>query len=224
MLGVAPPPDLAPRYNIAPTQPVLALRVHDGARRLDLMRWGLVPAWSEGPDARYAMHNARLESITSKPAYRGPVRRRRCLLPADGWYEWQRRGTRKQPWRIARADGAPLCFAGLWDGWQRDAGTLLSCTILTAPASEAIAHIHPRMPLIAPARSWEAWLDPQLTDAARALAALTGAPAPALAAVPVSTRVNDARHDDAGCWQPLEGAGGPGPVAGSPPGPTAADQ
>ena len=203
LLGVEPPADLAPRYNIAPTQPVPVLRVRDGERRVALLRWGLVPAWSKGPDGRYAMHNARIEGIAGKPAYRGPVRHRRCLVPADAWYEWQKLEGRKQPWLIGRAGDEPFCFAGLWDAWTGPEGGLESCTILTAPAREDIAHIHPRMPLIAPPEAWDSWLDPGLTDPGAALEALAARQAVPLAPRPVSSHVNNARNDDPRCAQTL---------------------
>ncbi len=202
-LGVEPPADLAPRYNIAPTQPVPVLRAADGGRRLELMRWGLVPAWSKGPDGRYAMHNARLEGIAGKPAFRGPVRRRRCLVPADGWYEWQKLDGRKQPWLLQRPGGTPFCFAGLWDRWERDGEGLLSCAILTAPAAPAIAHLHDRMPVVAPDDAWEAWLDPALESAYEALRLLAVEQPPEFETLAVSSHVNDARNDDPRCVEPL---------------------
>lgn len=205
-LGVTPTGELSPRYNIAPTQPVLVMRVDDDARRrLDVMRWGLVPSWSKGPDTRYAMHNARVEGITSKPAYRGPVRRRRCLVPADGWYEWQKVDSHKQAWFIGAADATPLCFAGLWDIWERDDGALGSCTILTTAAEPALAHIHPRMPVTAPESVWNAWLNRDLTDPVAALALLADGDATTLKAYPVSSHVNNARNDDPSCLTPLTG-------------------
>ena len=191
------------RYNIAPTQPVLALRVDDGARRLEAMRWGLVPSWSQGPDARYAMHNARVEGIAGKPAYRGPVRRRRCLVPADGWYEWRTEGGRKQPYLIHRDDDSPFCFAGVWDEWDRPEGALRSCSILTAAAVPPLDEVHPRMPVVAPEAAWTDWLDPALKDPAQALSALDVEHLPALRITAVSSRVNNARHDDPACVEPL---------------------
>lgn len=203
-LGVELPADLAPRYNIAPTQPVAVLRDAAGQRSFSMLRWGLVPSWSAGPDARYAMHNARREGIADKPAYRTSVRRRRCLIPADGWYEWQKVGTRKQPWLIALPEASPFCFAGLWDAWERDGLAIESCTMLTAPAHAAIAHIHPRMPVIAPPQIQDAWLDPQQFDAAQALALLDEAPCPEFTTTAVSTHLNNARNDDARCVEPLQ--------------------
>lgn len=203
VLGIELPADLAPRYNIAPTQPVAVLRAAHGHRSLALLRWGLVPAWSQGPDARYAMHNARCEGLVDKPAYRTPLRRRRCLIPADGWYEWQKVGTRKQPWLLHLPEHRPFCFAGLWDLWQHEQSVIESCTILTAPADPAIAHVHPRMPLIAAPDIWDAWLDPQQVAAGQALALLNQVPPPVLATTAVSSHVNTARNDDARCVEPL---------------------
>jgi putative SOS response-associated peptidase YedK len=202
-LGVELPANLAPRYNIAPTQPVAVLRAAAGRRSFAMLRWGLVPSWSAGPDARYAMHNARREGLADKPAYRTPLRRRRCLIPADGWYEWQKLGARKQPWLIELPDSRPFCFAGLWDAWERDGATIESCTIITAPADPGIAHLHPRMPLIAPPPIWDGWLDPQQVDAAQALALLEQAPCPGLTTTAVSTHLNNARNDDPRCVEPI---------------------
>ena len=193
-----------PHYNIAPTVAVPVLHRGGDGRLLSLMRWGLVPSWSKGPDGRYAMHNARIEGIAGKPAYRGPVRRQRCLIPASGWYEWQKVDGRKQPWFIARDDGAPLLFAGLWERWNGGDAPLWSCTIITGDASPALAHIHHRMPLTVRDGHEARWRDPAQSDADQAIDSLRcDGDIPDLAARPVSSHVNNARNDDPHCLEPL---------------------
>ena len=205
-LGVEPPVDFAPRYNIAPTQMVPAMHAGQGSRTLHWMRWGLVPGWSKGVDARYAMHNARIEGIATKPAYRGPVRRRRCLLPVSGWYEWQKQQDRKQAWFISHRERSIVCLAGLWDEWQHDGKSIISCSILTGPAATPIDAVHHRMPIVLAADYWDAWLDPDNTDASSALDILQPLHADGLQTVAVSTHVNNARNDDPRCLEGLEPA------------------
>jgi putative SOS response-associated peptidase YedK len=203
-LGAEPPAECVPRYNIAPTQQVPVLHAANGTRTVRSMRWGLVPTWSKGPDARYAMHNARIEGITEKPAYRGPVRRQRCLVPASGWYEWQSLQGRKQPWLITHRERDLVCFAGLWDHWQQDGESIVSCSILTGAAVAPIDAVHKRMPLIVAPPLWDQWLDPQSNDAHTALGLLHPLHADGLHATAVSSHVNNARNDDPRCLEPLQ--------------------
>ncbi|MEZ5579374.1 MAG: SOS response-associated peptidase [Candidatus Competibacteraceae bacterium] len=160
-------PDLTPRYNVAPSQSVGVIRVtHAGHREFVALRWGLVPAWSPEPRTAYSTFNARAETVADKPTYRQAFRRRRCLIPADGFYEWRRVGKRKQPYCIAPTDGEPFAFAGLWERWEQDETVVESCTIVVTTANATIAPLHDRMPVIL-ARADEArWLDPALTDPA----------------------------------------------------------
>ena len=160
-------PDLTPRYNVAPSQSVGVIRVtHAGHREFVALRWGLVPAWSPEPRTAYSTFNARAETVANKPTYRQAFRRRRCLIPSDGFYEWRRVGKRKQPYCIAPTDGEPFAFAGLWERWERDETVVESCTIVVTTANATIAPLHDRMPVIL-ARADEArWLDPALTDPA----------------------------------------------------------
>jgi len=160
-------PDLTPRYNVAPSQSVGVIRVtHAGHREFVALRWGLVPAWSPEPRTAYSTFNARAETVAVKPTYRQAFRRRRCLIPSDGFYEWRRVGKRKQPYCIAPTDGEPFAFAGLWERWERDETVVESCTIVVTTANATIAPLHDRMPVIL-ARADEArWLDPALTDPA----------------------------------------------------------
>ena len=199
-------PELASRYNIAPSQEVAAVRLDgdSGERTLEMLRWGLVPAWSKEPpggDAR--MINARSETLTEKPAFRGSFRRRRCLLPADGFYEWRAVGRRKQPYLIRMRDGAPFAFAGLWDRWEAPDGRgVESCTILTTAPNDLVAQIHDRMPVILPRQEFGPWLDPDMRDPDRLAPLLRAYPAEEMTSFPVSTRVSNPANDDPTCIEP----------------------
>lgn len=159
-------PALSPRYNIAPTQSVPALRVtEEGTRTLVMLHWGLVPRWAKDRAVGNRMINARSETVAEKPAYRDAFRRRRCLVLADGWYEWQAAPGGKLPWFVRLRDRRPIAFAGLWERWKDPAGELLeSCTIVTTDASESIRKIRDRMPVVLPEHSWDRWMDPAYTD------------------------------------------------------------
>jgi putative SOS response-associated peptidase YedK len=160
-------PELSPRYNITPTQAVPAVRAAEsGARSLAMLHWGLVPRWAKERAIGNRMINARAETLAEKPAYRDAFRRRRCLVLADGWYEWQAVPGDKQPWFIRMQDGRPFGFAGLWERWKDPATgePLESCTIVTTDAAESIHTIHPRMPAIVPEQQWDRWLDPDGSD------------------------------------------------------------
>jgi putative SOS response-associated peptidase YedK len=209
VFGFLEQPNLAPGYNIAPTQEVAALRLGaDGERHFARLRWGLVPAWAKDLGVGARMINARAESVAEKPAFRQAFRQRRCLVLADGFYEWQKRGKApKQPYRIALADGGPFGFAGLWESWtDKGSGeTVETCTIVTTGANELLAPIHHRMPVILAPEEVAAWLDAAAPpEAAQAL--LRPCPAGGLVAYPISTRVNKVANDDAGVIQPLEDA------------------
>jgi putative SOS response-associated peptidase YedK len=200
--GLAEVPVLPPRYNIAPTQPVLAVR-RDGADppRAVLLRWGLIPSWAKEARIGNQMINARSETAAEKPAFRTPLRRRRCLIPADGFYEWQKCGKSKQPYCIRRTGDRLFAFAGLWDRWQGDEGPVETCTILTTDANDLVRPIHERMPIILPESAFAGWLDPALQDPAKVLPLLQPLPAEQLHPFPVSSWVNDPHHDDARCLQ-----------------------
>ncbi len=198
-------PNLPPRYNIAPTQEVAVVRTEGGARSLGLMRWGLVPAWAKDPAIGQRLINARGETAADKPSFRSAFKRRRCLIPADGFYEWQARGRGpKQPYRIARPDGGPFAFAGLWEAWRDGEGDeRLTCTILTTEANRALREIHARMPVILGPDDYGPWLDVDGAAPAALQGLLEPVPEDWLAAYPVSTRVNNVKNDDPACIAPL---------------------
>ena len=197
-------PDLTPRYNVAPSQSVGVIRVtHAGHREFVALRWGLVPAWSPEPRTAYSTFNARAETVADKPTYRQAFRRRRCLIPADGFYEWRRVGKRKQPYCIAPTDGEPFAFAGLWERWERDETVVESCTIVVTTANATIAPLHDRMPVIL-ARADEAlWLDPALTDPAILQPLLVPCAPERLRVWPVGTAVNRPDTDGPDLMVPL---------------------
>jgi putative SOS response-associated peptidase YedK len=201
---LATPPDLIPRYNIAPSQPIDAVRIAgDGRREGVTLRWGLVPAWTSEPRAAYSTINARAETVAEKPAFRQAFRRRRCLIPADGFYEWRKVDARKQPYCIAPADGQPFAFAGLWERWERDGQVLESGTILVTQANALLAPIHDRMPVILDPADEARWLDPALTDPAALQPLLVPCPPKWLRLWPVSPAVNHPRHEGPDLMAPV---------------------
>jgi putative SOS response-associated peptidase YedK len=190
--------ELAPRYNIAPTQDVLTVRVREGERRARMMRWGLIPHWAKPGAPLPLMINARRETLAERPAYRDALRTHRCLVPADGFYEWRAndgRGTPKTPYFLHLAEGEPFAFAGLWAHWRGGDAPVTSCTIVTAPANAAIAPVHDRMPLILRREDEDAWLDPELHDPEALQALLDGGAAERIERRIVSTLVNSVDHD-----------------------------
>jgi putative SOS response-associated peptidase YedK len=196
LFGVASAPEIEPRYNIAPTQYVAAVRETGGPRELAMLYWGLVPSWAKEKAIGARMINARAETLAEKPSFRSAFRRRRCLVLADGYYEWQRSGAVKQPYFIGFADGAPFGMAGLWERWPDPASgePLESCCIVTTTPAASLAHVHDRMPVIIPAEAHAEWLDPR-NEATDRLARLLGpCTRPDILARPVSRRVNDARN------------------------------
>lgn len=197
-------PALPPRYNIAPSQPVVVARLDAAGRRhLALMRWGLIPAWIKEITAGAALINARSETAAEKPSFRAAFKRRRCLIPATGFFEWQKRGDRKQPYLIARQDGRPFAMAGLWEFWQGgDGSELTSCTILTTTANAVVQPLHERMPVLIDPQDFADWLDPA-TPADLLHHLLRSAPAAGMHAFPVSAVVNNPANDTPACLQPL---------------------
>lgn len=194
-------PELAPRYNIAPSQPVAVIRRRGDStvRELALLQWGLVPAWARDPGSMRQPINARGETVSAKPMFREAYRHHRCLIPADGFYEWKRAAGGKQPWRIQRADGAPFAFAGLWDRWEGRDGTVIeSCVILTTEANDTVRPIRDRMPVILDIGRFGPWLEASPVEASDLIEPYRGA----LEVYPVSRRVNDPTQDDADLMSP----------------------
>ena len=193
-------PDLEPRYNVAPTQSVPAVRaVEEGARALSLLHWGLVPKWAKERAIGNRMINARAETLAEKPSFREAFRKRRCLVLADGWYEWQVAAGGKQPWFIRMKDARPFAFAGLWERWKdpADGSTLESCTIVTTDASASIRKIHERMPVVLAEQDWDRWLDTAFSDTETLAGLLRPFDPAALEAWPVSRQVNAPKNQGA---------------------------
>jgi putative SOS response-associated peptidase YedK len=185
-----------PRYNIAPTQPALCVRAsREGGREAVIMRWGLVPSWADDPAIGSRMINARAETAAEKPSFRAAMKYRRCLVPADGFYEWRKVGTGKQPYAVRLRGGGLFAMAGLWEQWERGEGALESFTILTTSANEAVRVLHERMPVILPPERYAEWLAPDVRDAAAVAALLVPCSPEALEVYPVSTRVNSPGND-----------------------------
>ena len=196
LFGVAVVPGIEPRWNIAPTTYVAAVREAGGPREVAMLYWGLVPSWAKEKSIGARMINARSETLGEKPSFRNAFRRRRCLILADGYYEWQRSGAVKQPYFIAFADGQPFGMAGLWERW-RDPATgepLESCCIVTTSPAPTVAHVHDRMPVIVPSEAYAEWLDPKNEGTDRLARLFEPCGRPDLQARPVSRRVNDARN------------------------------
>lgn len=192
-----PLPHLRPRYNVAPSQnaPVVRLNPTTRERELVMLRWGLVPFWSDSPKTSYSTINAKAETVDKAPAYRAAFEHRRCLVIADSFYEWQaRKDGPKQPYRIAMKDGSPFGMAGLWEHWHGDGETVESFTIITGRPNDLVKPIHGRMPVILPQESWEDWLT---GDGGKQL--LVPYDASAMNAVPISTRINSPKNDDPEC-------------------------
>lgn len=181
-----------PNYNVTPTSEVFVVLEQDDTRRVDVARWGLIPSWSKDASRASRMINARSETVADKPAYRSAFRKRRCLVPADGYYEWQARPEHpKQPFFIHDEQSGPLAFAGLYEDWDGPDGAVRSCTICTMDAQGPLARIHDRMPVVVPQGEWANWLNPGTQDPEELLERLVNqAGAGALVAYPVSTQVN----------------------------------
>ena len=212
-----PVPELRPRYNVAPSQPVAAVRAAGTGRQLAMLRWGLIPGWAKDPAIGSRLINARAETAREKPAFRDAFAARRCLIPADGFYEWQRRGEQRHPWFIGTKTDGIFAFAGLWDRWRvradarlggtlagaRSGDTIETCTILTTAANAVLAPIHERMPVMLPRDTFGPWLAGEAVS-------LVPYPSEALSAHRVSALVNRPGNDDQRCAEPLADAPVPG--------------
>lgn len=188
-------PEFAPSYNISPAQSIpVVWQLAEAGRQLSLMHWGLIPHWLKTPESRFRMINARAETLAARPAYRDAFRHRRCLIPADGFYEWQAGATGKRPYYFCLPDHGLFAFAGLWEYWEGEHG-IYSCTLVTTRANAALAPIHDRMPVIIPRERYAEWLDPGGTDVRQLQALLQPAPDALLQAYPVGVEVNRPDHD-----------------------------
>jgi putative SOS response-associated peptidase YedK len=207
-LGLSSLPELRPRFNIAPSQPILAAVATEEGRVGRWFRWGLIPAWAKDAKIGYRTLNARAETVATKPAFRAAFRRRRCLIPASGYFEWRPEASGKQPYGIQPADAPLLVFAGLYEHWPDPQGEGIdSCTILVTDAAPSIAAIHDRMPLCLAPAQFATWLDPAIQDPAPLQALIDAAQAPVLTAYPVTRRMNNPRYDQPDAITPLA----PGP-------------
>jgi putative SOS response-associated peptidase YedK len=204
-----PVPNYPARYNIAPTDPVLAVRFNrkTGERTLDALRWGLVPHWAKDMTIGARTINARAETLSTTPSFRDAFESRRCLIPAGGFYEWRREGGTKVPYAIVPRDEPVFAFAGLWENWRdrnaEGAEWIRTCTIVTGPPNESVAPIHDRMPVILPPSAWAKWLGEETTNQDELRDMLKPYPSARMLIYPISTRVNSVKNDDAALIEPL---------------------
>jgi len=199
--------ELSPRFNIAPTQsvPVIRQNPKEPVRQLSLMRWGLIPSWAKDGSGAARMINARSETASTKPAFRDPLKYRRCLLPADGFYEWQRTAKAKQPFCFEINDGELFAFAGIWDRWKDPSGGWIkTCSILTTTPNAVTSAVHDRMPVILDPDAYDLWLDPGMQNVEAASELLKPYSAERMRCYPVSTRINHVVNDDDECSRPVE--------------------
>jgi putative SOS response-associated peptidase YedK len=196
LFGYRDLPNFPPRYNVAPTQPVPIVRVLEGERRFALVRWGLIPPWVKDPRTFALVINARGESVNEKPAFRNAMKRRRCLFPADGFYEWRVEGRGSRPFFVRRKGGGPIAFAGLWETWMGPNGEEMeTAAIVTTVANRTLAPVHERMPVVIPPQAFDLWLDCVNVDVPTATALIVPAPEDALEACEVSSAVNRVAND-----------------------------
>jgi putative SOS response-associated peptidase YedK len=195
------PSDIAPNYNIAPTQEVAAVVEEDDKRKLEMLRWGLIPSWAKDPAIGNKMINARAETVSEKPSFRSAFKKRRCLILADGFYEWQKTDNGKQPYHIKMEDDSPFAFAGLWETWK-DGEEIRSCTIITTEANDLMDEIHHRMPVILHPEDYAMWLDPDFDEKEPLTTLLKPYPADAMEAYPVSRRVNKPSNNEPSVLEP----------------------
>lgn len=198
-------PELTPRYNIAPTQPVAVIRGAGSGRELTMMHWGLVPSWEKDPSGAARRINARSEKVWTTPAFRSAFRHRRCLVPADGFYEWKKVGTKKQPYYFTLRSGEPFAFAALWEHWGHNGSALHTCAILTGEPNELAGQIHDRMPVILRPEDYDRWLDPREKDPDALQQLLTPYPAEEMSMQAVSRVVNSPRNDSPECIESVDG-------------------
>jgi putative SOS response-associated peptidase YedK len=198
--------DLQPSYNVAPSQTIPIIRNEQGHRLLAVARWGLIPSWAKDSKIGYNTINARADTVAEKPSFRSAFQHRRCLIPADGYFEWQEIANSKikQPWYISLKSQEPMALAGLWEHWQdSDGSEIESCTIIVTSGNELMQPIHDRMPVILPPEAWDTWLDTDNTNKQGLQTLLNQYPADEMTAWPVGTQVNSPRHNDRNCILPL---------------------
>jgi putative SOS response-associated peptidase YedK len=197
--------DPGPRFNVAPTDDALVVVQRADRRAITAYRWGLIPHWADAAKVGSRMFNARAETLTASPAFRDAFQRKRCLVPVDGFYEWHREGTRRQPFAIARSDGRPLALAGLWSGWRDPAAdrVVRTFTIITTRPNEQLAGLHDRMPVVVPDEAWSRWLDPGLADPAELNGFFEPSDEVGLRIWPVSQLVNNVRNDGPELFEPI---------------------
>src|SRR5665647_3840162 len=206
-------PNFPPRYNIAPTQPIAIVRLMDGKRQFALVRWGLLPSWVKDPKTFSLLINARGESVVEKPAFRAAMKRRRCLVPADGFYEWKSVAGRKQPFYVRAKSGGPFAFAGLWETWTGPNGQELdTAAIVTTRANWTLSPIHDRMPVVVPPEAFDLWLDSATVDATTAAALIQPAPDDLFEVYEVSTTVNRTANDNPKLLDPFAASAQPTPA------------
>ena len=196
------PLGLKVRYNITPSQQIPITRDTETSREMVMAQWSLVPSWSKEPKTKYSTINARIETVAEKPTYRTPFKRKRCLIVADGFYEWKVVNGNKIPHHIRMKNGGVFAFAGLWDHWEGESESLDSCVIITTPSNEVMQQIHERMPAIIAPAHYDWWLDARITDKQEIMQYLASAPSNQLTTYPVSTWVNSPRNNDERCIQP----------------------
>jgi putative SOS response-associated peptidase YedK len=197
--------EVAPRFNIAPTQNVMVIRGHTKGRQAHWCRWGLVPSWADDLRTGNAMFNARSETVFQKRSFAKPARHQRCIIPASGFYEWRDTPAGKVPVLFTPADESLFRLAGLWSSWADNQGNLTyTTTILTTSANDTMKPFHHRMPVILSGSEWETWIDPNLTEPNLLSPLLKPSPSETISFRPVSTRVNNVRNDDPACWEPYE--------------------
>jgi putative SOS response-associated peptidase YedK len=207
LFGYPEQPNFPPRYNVAPTQPVPVVRHVEGRRQFALVRWGLIPSWVKDPKTFALLINARGESLNDKPAFRAAMRRRRCLFPADGFYEWRREGERRTPYYVRLKSGGPMAFAGLWETWTgRNGEEMETAAIVTTRANRALAPIHERMPVIVPPDAFDFWLDSAKVDGETAAALIAPAREGLLDVHEVSSAVNRTANDTPALIEPVTAA------------------
>ena len=204
--GLKEPPDLKPRYNISPGQNVPLIRDpgEDRPRELVMVHWGLIPGWAKGPDVGSRLINARAETVFDKPAFRGAVRKRRAIIPADGFYEWARKHDHKQPYFIRAANGRTLALAGLWERWEGPDEIVESCAILTTRANRTVRRIHDRMPVILAPESYDQWLEADSENLESLRELFAPFPDGEMVSHPVSPYVNNTDHEGPRCMEPAE--------------------